>query len=306
MRVLVTGASGFVGRWLAADLAAAGHEVIEPPAELDVTDAAAVDVTLSAARPDAIAHLAARSFTPDAAAEPERAFAIAVAGTINVLEGARRLRHQPVVLVAGSAEVYGLPEPADLPLREDAPLRPRTPYALSKAAQESVALAYAARYRLAVVVARSFNQVGPGQRPEFVVPALARRVRELRDGHAADIPVGNLDVRRDLTDVRDAARAYRQLLETAAGDRAAAAPSVVNVCSGESVTIRSVVEALARLGGVEPRTRVEPSLVRAVDAPEVRGDHQLLTSLTGWLPRIPLTQTLTDVWREVAAEPVKS
>lgn len=305
MRVLVTGASGFVGRWLSADLAAAGHEVLEPPAGLDVTDADAVDAAMSEAQPDAIAHLAALSFAPDAAAEPERAFAVAVAGTINVLESAHRLRRQPQVLVAGSAEVYGLPQPADLPLREDAPLRPRTPYALSKAAQESIALTYAARYRLAVVVARSFNQVGPGQRPEFVVPALARRVRELRDGRAADIPVGNLDVRRDMTDVRDAARAYRQLLEVAAG-RGASAASVVNVCSGESVSIRSIVEQLAALAGVEPRTRVEPSLVRAVDAVDVRGDHQLLTSLTGWLPRIPLAQTLADVWHEVAAEAVQA
>lgn len=301
MRVLVTGASGFVGRWLCADLGAAGHEVVEPPAEFDVTDSVAVAAALSTTQPDAIAHLAALSFAADAAADPERAFAVAVAGTINVLESAHRLRHQPAVLVAGSAEVYGLPEPADLPLREDAPLRPRTPYALSKAAQESIALAYAARYRLAVVVARSFNQVGPGQRPEFVVPALARRVRDMRDGRAADIPVGNLDVRRDLTDVRDAARAYRQLLETAGSGRAAA-PSVVNVCSGESVSIRSIVEGLAELAGVEPRTRTDASLVRTVDAPEVRGDHQLLTSLTGWLPRIPLAQTLADVWRDVDGE----
>jgi len=301
VRVLVTGASGFVGRWLTRELAAANHAVETLPPDADVTDAAAVDTAIRSCQPDAIAHLAAVAFAPDAAADAAHTFDVAVRGTINVLEAGRSLARSPVMLVTGSGEVYGVPDPSDLPLAETAPLQPRTPYALSKAAQESVGLAYAARYGLSVIATRSFNHAGPGQRPDFVIPALARRVADLAAGRAPDIPLGNLQVRRDFCDVRDVVRAYRLLLEAAVGNRIARAGVVVNVCSGRSVAIGTIVEQLATLAGVQPRIRVDPSLVRPIDAPDIRGNHALLTSITGWQPQLPLSQTLSDVWSEVAA-----
>lgn len=301
MRVLITGASGFVGAWLSRELKTAGHETIEVDHSLDVRRADDVAGAISRAEPDAIAHLAAVSFAPDAASNPQLALEVAVRGTVNVLEGMRIHPVPPALLISGSSEVYGAPRPDQLPLRESAALNPETPYALSKVAQENVALGYAARFGMRVVVTRSFNHTGPGQRPEFVVPALARRVLAVANQDATEIPVGNLDVRRDLSDVRDVVRAYRLLLEQATAGQQAGAERVVNVSSGRSVPIRWIVEQLCRLAGVEPRLRVEPTLVRATDAPDIRGDSSLLHSMTGWQPEWELEATLRSVWQEVAA-----
>lgn len=299
MRVLVTGASGFVGRWLTKELITAGHEAVETPSRVDVTDADAVREALDTTRPDAIAHLAAVAFAPDAAADPKVTFSVAVGGTINVLEAVRSMSRHVVVLITGSSEVYGSPAPDELPLRESNPIAPVTPYALSKAAQESVALAYAARYGLTVVVTRSFSHTGPGQRPLFVVPALAQRVHALATGQAADIRVGNVDVRRDFCDVRDVVDAYRRLLEAAVAEQVGARGLVVNVCSGQSVSIRWILEELCRLAGVKPSLRVDPTLVRPGDTPEVRGDPSLIEQLVAWQASTPLARTLADVWAAV-------
>lgn len=296
MRILITGAAGFVGRWLTAELEHAGHEAVPLDPAIDVRDADAVARVIAGAKPTAIAHLAAVSFSPDATADPGAAFAVAVAGTTNVLEAARLATDRPAVLVTGSSEVYGAPDPADLPLIEDSPLRARSSYGVSKIAQESVALAYAGRYELPVAVTRSFNHIGPGQRPDFVVPALAQRVAEVLSGATDYIPVGNIDVRRDLTDVRDVVRAYRLLIEAAIEGRLPATGLAVNVCSGESVAIRWVAEEFCRLAGVEPRFEVNPALVRDTDPPDVRGDYELLAKLTGWQPEISVSDTLHDIW----------
>jgi len=295
MRVLVTGSTGFVGGWMTRALSEAGHELLSP-GRVDVTDAAAVADTLRELAPDAVVHLAAVAFAPDAGSDPARAFGVTVGGTINVLEAVRALNPTPAVLISGSSEVYGSPEPAELPLTERSPLAPQTPYALSKAAQEGIGLAYAARHGLRLVVTRSFNHVGPGQRGVFVVPALASRVRAVAAGEAEDIPVGNLDVRRDLTDVRDVVAAYAALLAGLSDGRVPAGGVCLNVCSGRSVAIRFVLEELCRLAGVEARIRVEPSLVRSADPPEIRGDASEIARLIGWRPRISLDRTLADVW----------
>lgn len=300
-RILVTGASGFVGRWLTAELSGAGHEVVDLEATIDVRDAAAVSAAVSRSRPEAIAHLAAVSYSPDASAEPGAAYAVAVGGTANVMEAARLLDPPPAVLVTGSSESYGAPTPQDLPLTERSPLRATSPYGISKLAQESVALAYAGRYDLRVVGTRSFNHTGPGQRAEFVVPALARRIREVARGRATQVPVGNLDVRRDLSDVRDVVRAYRLLLEAAMGTDFARGGAVVNVCSGNSVAIRWVAEELCRLAGIPVVLEVDPALVRQGDPPEIRGDFSRLASVTGWRPERQLAGALHDVWAEVSA-----
>lgn len=300
MRVLVTGGSGFVGRWLTDNLKRAGHQILADGERIDVTQSADIRHAVSETLPDAIAHLAAVSFAPAAAANPINAMAVAVGGTINVLEAVRSMANPSVVLVTGSSEVYGLPDPKDLPLREDSPLHPRKPYALSKAAQESVALAYAARFDLHVVVTRSFNHTGPGQSEHFVVPAMTRRVHALAVGSSETIPAGNVDVRRDICDVRDVAEAYRLLLEAARRGEIGARGLVINVGSGRSVAIRWIVEELCRLAGVEPRLRVDPDLVRPDDAPEIRGDPALIRHLTGWKAHTPLTTTLADMWASAA------
>ncbi len=295
MRILVTGATGFVGRWLIRELEAAGHEAVAAPgsAVLDITDADAV-AALVATRPNAVAHLAGVSYGPDATRDPERALAVNLGGTVCLLRAIVAAGRPIPLLVAGSSEVYGRPRPEDLPLTEAAPTLTDQPYGRSKLAQERVALEAAEREGLPVVVTRSFNHTGPGQRPEFVAPALARRVLAARAAGTREIPVGNLDVRRDLGDVRDVARAYRLLLEGLA-DGGLGSTRIVNVATGRAVAIRDVLSMLCRLAGVEAQPVVDPALVRPDDPPEIVGDASRLRALTGWVPSIDLEQTLADL-----------
>ena len=303
MRIFVTGAIGFVGGWLQRELVAAGHTVVAAPGPdtLDITDRAGLVrwFSLPGGYPDAVVHLAGMAFAPDASGDPVEAFRVNLAGTLAVFQGLRELGLRPPVLVSGSSEVYGAPTPADLPLRETAPLDPRRPYALSKAAQEAAAIEAGALWGFPVVVTRSFNHCGPGQRPVFVVPAMARRVLAVKDGVAGVIPAGNVDVQRDFSDVRDVVRAYRLLLEASAAGRFAEKPLIVNVASGSAVSIRSLIERLCTLAGVRTSIEVDPALVRTDDPPEIRGDPTRLIELTGWHPEIPLERTLTDVLDDI-------
>jgi GDP-4-dehydro-6-deoxy-D-mannose reductase len=303
MRVFVTGAVGFVGGWLQAELRQNGHTVAPAPGpeELDITDREGLARWLAQTGdlPEAIVHLAGMAFAPDARDYPGEAFRVNVGGTLALFEALRLVGIKPAVLVTGSSDVYGLPRSRDLPLGETAPLAPNHPYALSKVAQEAVAIEASARYGFPVVVTRSFNHAGPGQRPVFVIPAMARRVVAMQRGDRTSIPAGNVDVRRDLTDVRDVVRAYRLLLERAA-DGSAPAALVVNVASGEAVSIRSIIDQLCELAGVPPRIEMDASLVRADDPVEICGDSSLLTRLTGWRPAIPLRTTLIDVLAEAS------
>ncbi|MEP7378177.1 MAG: GDP-mannose 4,6-dehydratase [Chloroflexota bacterium] len=295
MRAFVTGSKGFVGGWLTKELEGGGHQTIEEP-EVDVTDRLAVWRALNATRPDAVVHLAAISSAHQAAADLHTAFAVAVAGTINVFEGVRALPNPPVVLITGSSEVYRVAGTEDLPLSEMSPLAPATPYALSKAAQESVALSYAARFGLRVVVTRSFNHTGPGQRPLFVVPAIAQRVLAAARGQTEDVAIGNADLRRDISDVRDVVNAYRLLLEAAIATDIAIGGLLVNVCSGRTVSIRWIIDELCRLAGVQPRLRVDQGLLRAGEALEVRGDPALIKRLVDWTAATEISKTVADVW----------
>jgi GDP-4-dehydro-6-deoxy-D-mannose reductase len=306
VRILVTGSKGFVGKWLLAELQAAGHEITHDPSpsRTDVTDAEATAHWVALSEPDAIVHLAAEANPRAVDDDVSEALRVAVLGTLNVVTAlathGRRTGARPVLVVASSSEVYGVPPPDDLPLKEATPVRPRTLYGLTKVAQEGIALGYGPRSGLRVVVARSFNQVGPGQSPSYAVPSFATRIIAARDKRESEVLVGNLDVRRDLTDVRDAVVAYRRLIEVAATTEAATDGLVVNVGSGRSVTMREVFRQLATAAGARVEPRVDPALVRSGEAQEIRADIQFLERLTGWRPRIALGTTLADV---VAAMP---
>jgi len=299
MRIFVTGANGFVGRWLEPELRGNGHEVVATPGPdiLDIADRTALRRWLDdpGGPPDAVVHLAGMAFAPDAGADPSEAFRVNVGGTVALFEALRELGLRPPVLVSCSADGYGAPRHEDLPLAEDAPLAPNNSYALSKVAQEGAAAGASARYGFPVVVTRSFNHTGPGQRPVFVVPAMAERVMAVKRGQATAIRAGNIDVRRDLTDVRDVVVAYRLLVEAAARGALPDRCTVVNVASGEAATVREVIERLCALAGVTAAIEIDPSLVRKGDPPEIRGDAALLRRLVGWRPQIPLGQTLKDL-----------
>jgi GDP-4-dehydro-6-deoxy-D-mannose reductase len=295
MRIAITGAGGFVGRWLAADLRSAGHEVLSSGTrEPDVTDRSKVSAWLQSNTPDAVVHLAAIAFGPDAARDPGLAFDVNVGGMLAVLDAARTITPAPWVLVPSSGEVYGPPDADAMPFTEAAHVRPANAYALSKVAQESVALAIGARTGVPVFVTRAFNHSGPGQRTDYVVPALAQRVRAFARGDVPAIRVGNLDVARDFLDVRDVARAYRLLLEAASAGRIDPG-TIVNVASGESISVRQIVQELCRLKGVVPKLDVDQGLVRTGEPADVRGDASRLRELVDWRPEIPFAQTLKEV-----------
>jgi GDP-4-dehydro-6-deoxy-D-mannose reductase len=303
MRILVTGATGFVGGWLVQELEDAGHEVVASVDQdrLDVTDRAAVEAGIAAARPDAIAHMAGVSFGPEAGREPARALAVNVGGTINVVQALGSLGRPAILLVPGSSEVYGQPDPEDLPLAETAPIRPRAPYALTKAAQEAIALRLGPEHGIRVVACRSFNHTGPGQRLDFAIPAFASRILAAQAAGERRIRVGNVDVRRDIGDVRDVARAYRLLLELAHDGGTPAEGLVANVATGTSVAMRDAIARLSAAAGYSVELDPDPGLIRSDDAPDVRGDSTRLRELTGWRPEIPLEQTLIDIVADLRA-----
>lgn len=303
MRILVTGSRGFVGRWVGAELERAGHERL-PETEgangrLEITDRAAVIARIAETRPQAVIHLAAVSSGAASARDPARALAVAVDGTLAVIAGLAAVRERtgerPILLVAGSAETYGSPAADELPLDESSPLRPATAYAMTKVAQEAVSLRHGAAAGLRVIAVRAFNHTGPGQSTAFAVPAFASRIAAARASGASSIIVGDIDVRRDLTDVRDVADAYRRLVELAAAEGVPPDGLVVNVASGRSVLMRDVVAELADLADVAIEPIIDPALLRAGEAREIRGDPSRLETLTGWTATIPLRQTLRDV-----------
>jgi GDP-4-dehydro-6-deoxy-D-mannose reductase len=212
-----------------------------------------------------------------------------VLGTAEILAAARTLDESPRILVISSAEVYGVVTPAQLPLDEDTPAVPASPYAASKLAAEAVALQAWRGYGQPVIVVRPFNHIGPGQSPNFFVPAFAKRIVDARRSGARSLPVGTLTTRRDFTDVRDVVAAYRLLVERGVPGE------VYNVCSGRDVAMSEVAAQLLELAGADLALETDPALVRPVDVPVLRGSAERLRASTGWEPLIPLATTLADV-----------
>ena len=298
MRVLVTGSKGFVGHWLLQHLEANGDEPVGLDAEVDVTDAPAIGKAINRVAPDAICHLAAQASVSASWADQPGTYTVNTIGSVNVLTAALSCIRRPRVLLVSSSEVYGRVRPSDLPIGEDHPFAPVSPYAASKAAAEFAGVQAWLGGALEVVRARPFNHTGPGQRPDFVVPALAKQVAEAMASGADALYTGNLDPRRDITDVRDVVHAYRLLLDLGEPGEA------YNVCSGSAVSIRDVAERLLQVAGLDLPVVIDEDRVRPVDIPELRGDPSKLQRATGWRPEIGLDQTLADVvgyWKRPAA-----
>jgi GDP-4-dehydro-6-deoxy-D-mannose reductase len=294
-RVLITGASGFVGRHLAAACAAAGDSVhaAARATGTDLRDANAARAAVAAAAPEVVYHLAAHAHVGASWKQPVATLQDNLAMTVNLLEAVRAEAPRAIVLAVGSGEAYG--EPSALPITEEAPLRPQNPYAASKAAADVLAGFYADAYDLRVVRVRAFNHAGPGQEPRYAISAFARQLAAgLEDGgNPVTVVTGNPDSRRDYTDVRDVVRAYRLLADQGAA-------GAYNVCSGRSVSARELVAALGEAAGVPVRHEVDRARVRAREVMELRGSPAQLHALTGWEPQIPLTRTLADTvawWR---------
>ena len=289
MRVLVTGSRGFVGPWLTAHLAACGDEVLVLPEDTDIRDEEGVRAALAAAEPEAVCHLAAQSSVRRSWEDPVGTTIVNAVGTLNLCTAAATLDGPPRILLVSSSEVYGSVGPADQPISEDQPFAPVTPYAASKASAEMMALQAGLGSGLDVVRARAFNHTGPGQRTGFVVPDLASQVAKAARGELDRIATGNLEVSRDITDVRDVVRAYRLLLLR--GEAGAA----YNVCRGEAVLISELLRTLMKIAGTDIPVWVDPARARPADVPIQVGDPTRIRALTGWQPEIPLEKTLADV-----------
>lgn len=295
MKALVTGSHGFVGRHLVAYLEDEGDDVVGVDRdELDVTHAPAVKELFGAVRPEVVYHLAGDSDVGESWQHPVETFRANAEGTLNVLEASLDAGVERVVAVS-SADIYGRVTEEELPLTEDALLRPVSPYAASKVAADYLALQSYLGHGLATIRARPFNHIGPGQRASFVAPALAQRIARAEIEGNEEVPVGNLSPRRDFTDVRDVVRAYRLLaLRGTPGE-------AYNVCRGEDIAVRDLAVRLVGLAHKPMRLVPDAALQRPVDIPVLRGDSTKLRQATGWEPRIPLEETLEDLldeWRQ--------
>jgi GDP-4-dehydro-6-deoxy-D-mannose reductase len=296
VRALVTGAGGFVGVHLVRHLEEQGDDVLQLERTvdgIDIADADALTDAVVAAKPEVVYHLAGAADVGGSWTAARETFLANALGMLNVLEASREAGADRVLAVT-SADVYGRVSQDELPIREDQPLRPVSPYAASKVAADALAQQAWLGHRLPVVRVRAFNHLGPGQSDRFLAPSLASRIaRNERDG-GDEVPIGNMTPRRDVTDVRDVVRAYRLLIE--AGEPG----GVYNVCRGTAVSVRQIAEALLGMARRPMRLVPDPALQRPVDIPVLVGDNAALRAATGWRPTIPLERTLTDVledWR---------
>jgi GDP-4-dehydro-6-deoxy-D-mannose reductase len=292
MRVLVTGAKGFVGARLVPRLRQAGHDVAPFDQDLDVSDAPRTLEAVGDVRPDALVHLAAVSSVADSFGEAPLVYRVNYLGARSVLEALRRAAPRARLILVGSGEQYGSAAPGDPPFTESSPLRPGSPYARSKAAADLLGAAHAAR-GLSVVRVRPFTHTGPGQSDRFAASSFARQIAQIEAGRQPPLlRVGTLEAIRDYLDVDDVIDAYLRLL-------APEVPaSVYNVARGSGISLRRILELLLRNTSTAPRIEVDPERQRPADA--LVGDAQRLQRVTGWQARIPLEDTLArllDDWR---------
>lgn len=314
MRAFVTGIEGFAGHYLAGELTSAGWAVsgcfydqgqasdlgLPGLRRVDLAGGEGLKQALDGYGPDVIFHLAAQSSAALAFKDPRLTFEVNVLGTVNLLEAARSLPKRPRLVLISSCEVYG-PNPDESPLDESRPLNPRSPYAASKASQELASLSFAHSYGLEVVIARPFPHVGPGQSDTFALPSFARQIAEIEAGRREPVVrVGNLEARRDFTDVRDVVRAYRLL-----GDGGKPGESY-NVCTGRAVSVGEALEAMLGMSRAAVKVERDPERLRPSDTPLLLGDNGKIREATGWAPGHGIEESLgnlLDHWRKrVAAE----
>ena len=308
MTILVTGAAGFAGSHVVQALAGAGNVIgwmraTPPPDDIaplatwqqvDLLDREAVRAAIYRAKPDAVYHCAGAPNVAYSWRDTVSPLSNNVLGTHILLDALRRAGSRCRVVIPGSATVYA---PSTSPLTEESPVAPVNPYALSKLAQEQLGMISGREDGIEVIVTRSFNHTGPRQSAAFAAPNMARQIALIEAGAAEPmIKVGNLDAQRDMTDVRDMARAYAGLMEKGT-------PSTIyNVASGVTRSMKSILAALVARARVTVRIETDPALLRPSDTPVILGDASRLHTATGWEPQIPFERTLDDLltyWRAI-------
>jgi GDP-4-dehydro-6-deoxy-D-mannose reductase len=315
LRILITGITGFVGSHLAEFALAKGDVEVfgtvrwRSPMEniehildkihlidCDLRDAAAVRNTLNKVRPDYIFHLAAQSYVPISWTAPEETLTTNIISELHLLEAMRELDLDARIQVAGSSEEYGLVHENEAPITEENPLRPLSPYAVSKVAQDFMAYQYNRSYGLFTVRTRAFNHTGPRRGHVFVTSNWSRQIAMIEKGKKEPvIEVGNLEARRDFSDVRDIVRAYWLSLEKGEPGE------VYNIGSGKAITIQELLDLLLSLTDVDIRVHRDPERMRPSDVMLLVTDYSKFNKATGWEPEIPFEKTAEDLlnyWRE--------
>jgi len=316
-KALITGVSGFAGSFLAEYLlekntyTLAGTYLSESSKEnvasigsklslikVDLMDREKVSELIKKERPDVLFHLAALSSPAESFKDPSRTINNNIVGEINLLEAIREAElTQTRILIISSAEVYGVVSEEDLPVDEETELRPASPYAVSKIAQDFLGLQYYYAHKLPIIRVRPFNHIGPRQAPNFVVSSFAKQIAEIeKKKNPPVLHVGNLSAKRDFTDVRDIVGAYELLIEKGIpGD-------VYNLGTGKSYRISDVLQILLSLSSVSITVTEDKALFRPGDLPDNVCDRTKITKITGWEPKITLEQSLRDTldyWRNI-------
>jgi len=313
-KALITGITGFVGSHLAEYLLDKNFDVygtvrwrssldnikiIKDKLKLvdtDLRDSHSTEKMIKEVMPDYIFHLAAQSFVPTSWHAPQETFVTNVIGTINLFEAVRNSNIDPKIQVAGSSEEYGMVYENELPITEENPLRPLSPYAVSKVAQDKLSYQYNKSYGLKIVVTRAFNHTGPRRGEPFVTSNFAKQIADIENGKREPIiNVGNLAAKRDFTDVRDIVKAYYLSLQECDFGEA------YNICSEKTWTIQSILDILLGMSTVKIEVKTDPTRLRPSDVEVLFGDCSKFKKKTGWKPIIPIDKTLSDLldyWRE--------
>ena len=313
-RVLVTGVTGFAGSHLVDSMLLRGDCEIfgiqrwRSPTEniqhfqdritlleCDLRDAASTRDTIERVRPEWIFHLAAQSFVPTSWTAPTESLSTNILGQVNLFEAVRRIGLECRIQIACSSEEYGLVHPDEIPIRETNPLRPLSPYAVSKVAQDLLGYQYWMSWKVDCVRTRGFNHEGPRRGPVFVASDFAKQIADIEKGRRPPVlHVGNLDARRDFTDVRDMVRGYWLALEKGRPGE------VYNICRGRAWSIREVLDLLLSMTQTGIEVRQDPARLRPSDVPILLGDNRKFVEATGWRAEIPFEHTLRDMleyWR---------
>ncbi len=296
MKVLIFGASGFVGSYLAKEFEEHGCDVIGCDIKetnsmqvkyADILDAGSVERVIKETKPDMIADLAAVSSVAQSWNIPQMTFSVNVIGALNILEAARRLENSPKILFVGSSEEY---KASDTPISEDYPLSANNPYGISKAAQESLAKVYRERFGMKIYCVRPFNHTGVGQSDSFVLPSFCKQVAQIeKSGKAGVIKVGNLSAKRDFSHVKDIVRAYRMILESDDCE------TVYNVGSGIAYSLKDMLDYIMKFSRQNITVEVDPKRYRPVDTPFICCDNNLTQSKLGWKPQFSVFDALREM-----------
>ena len=313
MKVLITGITGFVGSHLAEYCLAQGAEVHGTVqwrsktdnidyfkdslhlVECDLRDATSTNNVIAKAAPDWIFHLAAQSFVPTSWHAPGETLMTNILCEVNLFEALRVQGLNPRVHIAGSSEEYGLCYDHEMPVTESNPLRPLSPYAVSKVTQDLLGYQYFKSYGIPIIRTRAFNHTGPRRPPNFVASSFAKQIAEIENGHVPPvIKVGNLEAVRDFSDVRDIVKAYWLALEKGEPGE------VYNIASGRGWSIQEILDKFLSLTKTKVKIQQDPERFRPSDVPRLLGDSTRFRERTGWQPQIPFDQTLQDLleyWR---------